>query len=168
MKAAWAVPVVAAPDPVLVSAGAVADTAGTDGSAYAAGVSVKGPAARELLRYVIDQLQPWIPDDVTLRVRKRSLTATRAGDGEDFLGSLYASWMGSVGGTWSPWLPRRVAVRVTAHDAVDRVLHAIVGSDSRCTVSPRIDGDAVEVTIDRVTELGIIDGTIRIPISLCT
>lgn len=134
---------------------------------YAAHVSVKGPAAVELLNFVLAQVRPWMPDDVDVDVKRRWLVS-RGPDNDGDGWYLRGSRIGRLGGTWSPWLPRRVDLRVTAHEAVEQVLEAVAGIDVPCTVKTAIDGDTVAVTFERVGALGSGRAQIRIPSSMCT
>jgi hypothetical protein len=105
-------------------------------------LSVSGDRAAELMHVALERLRPFLPPDAQVDMRlgrtmRVSATSDRAAGGSVRIGAL--------GRTLSPWLPSSVAARVTAHDAVERILSAVYGMGA-CTIETRLADERVHVT----------------------
>ena len=125
---------------------------------------VKGERAETLMREVVDRLRPVMPPGTEVKVRhgrwSMSVTAHSNRSSGGMLGG------GSLGRTISPWLPRQVAARVAAHDAVERVLDVVFHFDE-CSIKTWVADDLVHVSFRLPGEVDTPRELDPLPIDLC-
>jgi hypothetical protein len=130
-------------------------------------VSVRGERAEQLLTVVLERLQPFLPAGTNVTFKCGRLTTVRATKPNG--GVSETSGFGGIGATIFPWLPAPIGARVTAHDAVEKILEVAFGM-GECTVKTWIADGVVHVRFQTPADVG----TGRpseiepLPVALCT